>query len=309
MRFHAPAIMYFNAVRKAGSIRGAARTLNVASSAVNRQILNLEQEIGGPLFERRPAGLKLTAVGEMFARHVIVVIQDLERFKSDVHGLSGGSVGTVRLANVESLNESVLPELIKSGRTRSQRVTVKTQTMGSFDIQSVLANGDVDIGVAFALRRHSELRQVTLARLRLGALVSSSNPLAKRRRVSIAKCMESPLIFPGSELATHQLLQPLLARLPVVSGPVVEANSIELMRELAERGVGISFHTRIGVERLLETGRITFVPLDNAGEPVWADLGVYVRADRALPMHVEAFVQDLVRVLHERESLENAAYA
>ncbi|WP_257211646.1 LysR family transcriptional regulator, partial [Sphingobium sp. IP1] len=45
-------VVYFDAIRRAGSIREAARRLNVASSAVNRQLLKLEAELGTPLFER-----------------------------------------------------------------------------------------------------------------------------------------------------------------------------------------------------------------------------------------------------------------
>ena len=56
MRIHAAALLYFDAVRRAGSIREAARRLNVASSAVNRQILKLEAEVGAPLFDRLPGG-------------------------------------------------------------------------------------------------------------------------------------------------------------------------------------------------------------------------------------------------------------
>ena len=43
-----PAIRYFDAMRRAKSIREAARQLNVASSAVNRQIIKLEEEVGAP---------------------------------------------------------------------------------------------------------------------------------------------------------------------------------------------------------------------------------------------------------------------
>ncbi|MGY4290022.1 DNA-binding transcriptional LysR family regulator [Bradyrhizobium sp. LM2.7] len=64
MRFHSPSIQYFHAVRRTGSIRAAARVLNVASSAVSRQILKLEQEVGSPLFERNARGLTLTTVGD-----------------------------------------------------------------------------------------------------------------------------------------------------------------------------------------------------------------------------------------------------
>lgn len=54
--------------------------------------------------------------------------------------------------------------------------------------------------------------------------------------------------------------------------------------------------------------RLVFLPLDNAGGPVWSDLGIYVRAERNLPAYTESFLQELVRELGERERQENAAY-
>ena len=67
LRIHAPAIAYFDKVRRCGSFREAARSLNVASSAVNRQILKLEEELGASLFERLPSGLRLTPAGQQYA--------------------------------------------------------------------------------------------------------------------------------------------------------------------------------------------------------------------------------------------------
>ena len=61
LRIHSPAVRYFDAVRRAKSIREAARQLNVASSAVNRQIIKLEEEIGAPLFDRLQSGARADA--------------------------------------------------------------------------------------------------------------------------------------------------------------------------------------------------------------------------------------------------------
>src|SRR5271163_925606 len=83
LRIHAASLRYFDAVRSAGSIREAARRLNVASSAVNRQILGLEAEVGVKLFERLSAGLRLTAAGEIVAHHVIGLLHDAERLESE----------------------------------------------------------------------------------------------------------------------------------------------------------------------------------------------------------------------------------
>jgi DNA-binding transcriptional LysR family regulator len=308
MRFHSPAIQYFHAVRRTGSIRAAARVLNVASSAVSRQILKLEQEVGSPLFERSARGLTLTTVGEMLARHVMNVLQDLDRFRSDVASLSGAWHGTVSIACIESLTESVLPDLIASHRGRARRVSFTTEVKGSSDVLEALSRGEADIGIAMALRHPPDLRQVALKRFRLGAVVAREHPLARRKTVTLTQCLAFPVIQALPELSIYHLLQPLIAQLSETPEPAIQANSIDLMRELAARGVGVAFQTQLGIGRLSRDSRLVFLPLDNAGSPVWSDLGIYVRAERTLPAYTESFLQELVRELGERERRENAAY-
>ena len=51
---HSRLLRYLDEAARLGSIRKAASRLNVASSAINRQILALEEELGVPIFERMP---------------------------------------------------------------------------------------------------------------------------------------------------------------------------------------------------------------------------------------------------------------
>lgn len=303
MRIHAAALLYFDAVRRAGSIREAARRLNVASSAVNRQILKLEAEVGAPLFERFPGGIKLTSAGEAMARHVLVVLQDLERARSDIEGLKGARIGHVSVAAVEGVCGALLPAVIGRLRARTPRVTVTAESMGSFAIPKAVAEGDADIGIAFALPRQSDLRQVALARFRLGAIMAPDHPLAGRDKIGLSACFDYPVMMPSGDLSIGPLLAPALARLPRNIQPVIRSSSIELMRELAERGIGIAFQTRVGLERLIAERRLVHVPLD-AGGPIWSDLGVYVRAGRAPPATLDLMLQILAEELREREAAE-----
>lgn len=303
MRIHAAAILYFDAVRRAGSIREAARRLNVASSAVNRQILKLEAEIGAPLFERFASGTRLTSAGEALARHVLVVLQDLERARSDIEGLKGARAGHVSIAAVEGVSGALLPAVLETLREKAPRATASVEAMGSFAIPKAVAEGEADIGLAFALPRRPDLRQVALARFKLGAIMAPGHPLAGRERVSLAACLDHPLILPAGDLSIGQLLAPAMARLSREVRPVIRSSSIELMRELAERGVGLAFQTRIGLERAVREGRLVHVPIE-AGGPIWSDLGVYVRAGRALPATLDLALRVLTEEIRRREAEE-----
>ena len=57
---HARVLRYLDEVVRRGSIRKAAEHLHVAPTAVNRQILDLEAELGAPLFDRIHNRLRLT---------------------------------------------------------------------------------------------------------------------------------------------------------------------------------------------------------------------------------------------------------
>ncbi len=70
-------LRYAEEVAKAGSIQGAAKELSISASAIDRQILLLESDLGVPLFERQPRGMRLTAAGE-----IIVVLA--RRWRADV---------------------------------------------------------------------------------------------------------------------------------------------------------------------------------------------------------------------------------
>jgi DNA-binding transcriptional LysR family regulator len=307
IRFHAASIIYFNAVRRDGSFRAAARSLNVASSAINRQILKLETEIGAPLFERVTGGLRLTPAGDAFSRHVVAVLQDFDRLRHDIDTLSKGQAGSINLAIVESICESIIPGAIAEFHARAPRVSVEARVLGSLQLPAMIANGDADIGVGFAISKTRELQRVSAAEFRLGAVVAAGHELADRRRITLKECANFPLILPDPSLGTHRLLQPLIGSLDEEPGAVVRANSIELMRELAEKGVGVSFHTIIGIERLLQLKRLAFIPLD-AGGPVWSDLGIYVRRGRLLAPHFDTAISIISNAILQRKEEEDRQF-
>jgi DNA-binding transcriptional LysR family regulator len=303
MRIHSPAIRYFDAVRKAGSIREAARRLNVASSAVNRQILKLEAEIGMPLFERLPGGLKLSSAGEVLTRHVAIVLRDADRARSELGALKGANTGRVEVVAVEGISSDFLPNVIGKMLADHSRVRIKVASAGSFAIPQAIINGDADIGIAFSLPRNPELHQLAVGRFRLGAVVTPGHPLAGRKHLRIADCADFPLIMSDTQLSIRSLLHPTIVHSGRPITPAIEANSIELMKNLAEHDLGITFMSRIGLEKEIRAGALVHVPLEDRG-PVYTELGLYVRANANLPVAVDAFARIAVAELQRRTQEE-----
>jgi DNA-binding transcriptional LysR family regulator len=301
-RLHSNAVVYFDAVRRHGSIREAARQLNMASSAVNRQILKLEQDVGLPLFERLPGGVRLTAAGEAFARHSILVLQDAERFAAEIDQLVGVHAGHVTVAAAEGICTSVMPAVIAALKVRAPRITVSLRRTESLAIAEAVMSGDADLGVGFDLLPPPGLRRVFAAEFTVGAIMKSDHALAGRTVVSLSACLEHPLILPEGMISLNQLLAPAFLRLNVTPVASVSSNSIEAIRAMVEMGLGIGLQTNFGLDEPLASGRMVHVPID-AGGPIISTVAAFTRGQRALPPPVDLFLQILATELRHRQAI------
>ena len=104
--------VYLDAVARAGSIRKAAEKLHVASTALNRKILEIESDVGTPLFERLPRGVRLTSAGEVLIAAVRRSMADMRSAESQIEQLRGLVRGTVRIGCAESVAIDLIPDTI-----------------------------------------------------------------------------------------------------------------------------------------------------------------------------------------------------
>lgn len=303
MNIHARALNYFDMIRRCGSIREAARRLHVASSAVNRQLLQLEAEVGSPLFERMSTGLKLTPAGEVFSLHVITVLQDERRMAGELEMLRGIRRGAIGVIAVEGLNADLMPACIERMVTRYPTIRMNVRSAGSAQTATAVIDGDADIAIGFSLERSEALRQCAVGRFGLGAVVRADHPLAGHAQVSFAECARYPLILAAAPLSVHALMKPLLAHHKRALTVLLETASIELAKSMVGRGVGIAFQTRLGLEREIADGQMAHIPLQ-APVRLTTELGVYVRAGRTLPTAVDAFIRILAEEIERREAEE-----
>jgi DNA-binding transcriptional LysR family regulator len=284
------AITYFDAVRRYGSIREAARRLNVAASAVTRQLSRFEQDAGMPLFERLADGMRLTTAGEVFARHVITVLQDEKRAAGELDALRGLRRGELSLIAAESLNAGILPALICLMAERYPGVKITVATARSNAIPDAVVAGSADVGLAFSVSHHTELQQIGLGRFGVDAVMRHDHPLAREKQVSFPACALHPLILPSPQLSIHTVLLPQLTRFAEKLTVAAEVESMQLMRSLTRRLGAISFQVRPGIiEEDPRAGELACVPLLGPGA-VTTELCIYVRRGCSASVALEAFL-------------------
>jgi len=136
---------YVDAVARHGSIRKAASALHIVSSALNRRILDLEEELGSPLFERLPRGVRPTAAGELYLAYVRRSIRELEHVGAQIEGLRRLLRGRVRLAVAESVTGHMLPTAIARFQAQHPNVQFHVWIDGPKGLSDALATDAADL--------------------------------------------------------------------------------------------------------------------------------------------------------------------
>jgi DNA-binding transcriptional LysR family regulator len=179
---------YFVTVAEEGGFLKAARRLHVAQPALSKQIQDLEREIGCPLFERLPRGVRLTAAGHAFlvearntlenaARAVATARRAEQHLESRLHFAHGPM----------NVHTGVLADLLAAFRSAHPQTEVQLHRLNQAAQQAGLREHRIDIAAAYA----SELpipdfcAQPILDCSITGVLLPASHPLASRRQVSL----------------------------------------------------------------------------------------------------------------------------
>ncbi|MCP8940136.1 LysR family transcriptional regulator [Alsobacter sp. SYSU M60028] len=262
---HAAALTYFREVARARSIRRAAASLNVAASALNRQILKLEADFGTPLFDRLPGGMRLTTAGELLLRHVSETLHDFDRIRAEIDDLKLARSGHVSIAAVDSLLVDFLPRAIDRFRADFPAVNYTVTAVGPTDVVQMVAAGEVDFGFTFVSGTPASVRFLAEVPAPIGAVMRADHPLASRLVVSLEEASSYPLLTQTGPLPRASEVDPAFAAFKDALTPRLMSNSIQMLKLAIMLNMGVAFFTRLGFLSEIEAGTVAWRPMASPG--------------------------------------------
>jgi DNA-binding transcriptional LysR family regulator len=285
-------LTYVDAVARHGSIRKAAEALNVASSALNRQILDLELDLGSDLFERLPRGVRLTAAGEVFLAYTRQAISELKAVESQVEQLRGLVRGQVGVAAVESVAGELLPSAITQFQVTHPNVRFNVRIGAPDDLIAGLTADQVDLILTHYPPPKKHVAVVATATQALCALMAAGHPLASREALRLRDCLAYPLALGDTTLAGRALIEQVLSQASFELDPRLVSNSVESMKAFALMNRGVCFQFRKPGKAPIPPGDMVALPL--LDPPLLeAKLILATRRGRVLPIAAAAFVETL----------------
>lgn len=265
----------FRAVARSGSFTAASDLLRLAQSTVSVHIRSLETAVGAPLFDRLPAGTRLTEAGRRLMP-LSERILDLAATAAAVANQDGEAVGELTVAAPETVVAHRLPPVLRRLRDRHPDLTVRLEPVPYHEIRPAVSAGLIDVGFLLQspLQPTSSLAVKHLRTEPLLMVAGPDHPLATPVEDVAEEFARTMLFLTERGCGYRPLLEAHLDRAGVRPGHTLEFDSVEAIRRCVEAGLGVALIPQAWLADPLESGAVVamdwFAPdFEVATQVVW----------------------------------------
>lgn len=255
------AIRYFREVTLRGSVKQAAESLNIAPSAISRQVQGLEDELAVKLFERGARGMTLTSAGQLLYRYAIESQRKLERVRDQVEEFGSLQRGHVKIATVEGLLASFLSDFVADLAKEYPGISIAITAVGSRDVAEMVSRHEVDIGLVFGRAPRRDLVELARMRQSLCLIVSPTHPMADREVCTMKDLAGLRVIVPDPSFGIRQEIDRACAQANVQLDLYGENNSLAFARSIVGKAELGTFLPRDAAMPELLAGTLVAIPL------------------------------------------------
>ena len=228
------------AIADAGSFTAAGEKLHVSQSAISRQILLLEDELGEPVFHRIGRRIRITPAGESLLQLSHRVFQDLQDTVSGISDKRESLSGTMRLVGGMTVCLYVFPALLAEVRRLHPNLDLKI-TVGSAERSiAMLRSGSGDLGLLTLPVEASDLVAVPVLQEELLLITYPTHPLAKKKQIAAGDLADQPFVLFETGSITRRLVEELFDRAGIAPEIIMETENVEIIKAMVRNGLGIS---------------------------------------------------------------------
>lgn len=257
-------LVYFRVTLESGSVRRAASRLDIAPSAVSRQIALLEEALGATLMERQRDGIRPTAVGEMLLEYCERRGALDESFISSLEAYQRLEVGTVSLMVGEGFVGDLIATPLREFTERYAGIQLDIHLAGTTGIIEAIVEDQAHIGLMFHERTHPQLRFWASSPQPLMAILPPDHHLAAQQApLTLAQLVDLPMAMWDPSHGVRQMVDQAFQQAHIRPRLAMNTNSMVVLAQYVRSGMGITLLPAFAVARDLEVGSLVARPVDD----------------------------------------------
>ena len=293
-------LFYFFHVARLGSLTTAEAVLDVAQSAISRQIQQLEAEVGQQLLQRTGRGVTLTEAGELLFRQAEAILQEMASTMELIDQLNRRPAGgQITIASPPTFSSLVMPEVVKRFVEAFPDVRLIAYEGSTGQVYDLLAAGQVDMAIVIHAATSQKLALQKLSTEPLFLMVSPRHPLAKARSVERAQLATLEVVLPVGSHGSRALVEAYCEEAGIHLDPRLRLDSLNMTKAVLSDGRFCAVLPQLACAAEIARGDIVPVPL----APVLKrSLYLATMRDRPQTPHMKAMAREIASVVRGKIS-------
>lgn len=228
------------AIADTGSFTAAGEKLHVSQSAISRQILLLEEELGQAVFYRIGRRVRITPTGDSLLQLSHRVFQDMDETITGISDQRETLHGTLRLVAGMTVCLYVFPSLLAEVRRVFPSLDLKITVGGIERSVAMLRSGAADLGLVTLPVKAVDLVSQPVLEEELLLITYPAHPLARKQTIRPADLNGQPFILFEAGSVTRKLVDQFCAQEEIEPDIVMETENVEIIKAMVHFGIGIS---------------------------------------------------------------------
>ena len=275
----------------------AANELFITQPAVTAQMKAFEASCNLKLFKKKGRNLFLTDEGRTlfgYAEKIFKYEKEIENAIEDMHELKRGILS---LGTTKAYARYFMPLMLSTFHEKYPNIKIRLYEGSSLDMIYSLLDFKNEVAVIAKAANVPEVNFYPFSKEKMVVIVALGHPLTRKKAVSFEELAEEPFIMKEKGSGTRKIVEQSFAKVNCEPNILMETSNTEFIKQLVQRGDGISIVVKEAVAIELGEKKLAQVPLKNSH--IYLDVSIAYLKDQPLSPPAKAFVETLRRLRAE----------
>jgi DNA-binding transcriptional LysR family regulator len=276
------------------SFTAAAKKLNISQPAVTTHIKLFENHSKLKLFKKKGRKIYLTDEGKALYDYTQKIFEYEKEVENLIDDLKVLKRGILRLGTSKTYARYFMPFLITNYREAYPNIKIHLDEGSSLDMMHSLLDFRNEMAIIAQVEENPDVHFIPFSQEELVLIVAPEHPLAKREHIELSELTEEPIIAKEKGSETRKLVNALFEDNGMTPKILMETSNAEFIKQLVQKGEGISFIAKEAVIAEIRNEKLVTVPIKN--HRIWLEVCIAYLKDQHLSPPAQAFLDILLKI-------------
>ena len=279
----------------------AAKELFITQPAVTFQMKAFEEFCNLKLFKKRTRRMFLTDEGRVLYEYADKIFKYEKEIENVIDEMRELKRGILSLGTTKTYARYFMPLMITTFHQNYPNIKIQLNEGSSLDMIHSLLDFKIEVAVIAKARDHPDVKFSPFSKEEMAVIVAPDHHFARKKAIVFKDLANEPFIMKEKGSGTRKRVEQLFSDENCTPDILMETSSTELIKQLVERGEGISFLVRESVTAEIKEKKLAQVALK--GRKMFLDVSIAYLKGQVLSPPARAFVDTLSKLKSEDEDM------